>query len=255
VLRAWVGPVRNHFSVARVRVRLERVLGALEVDVLLQVPRRGPWTSKGATVWSFRQPAEPYLRDFLNAQQRVAFSYREVGLSRDQAPAGYNLDHNRILLGKGQAVFEAACAALRRWQMFPGEWARIEPADAPLQTGTTVAVLAHAFGLWWLNAARIVYVIEEEGPVRRFGFAYGTLPQHLEQGEERFSVEWHPDDTVWYDLLAFSRPRYWLVRLAYPLARRLQRRFARESQAAMQRAVAGAVPSDRVNEAVREGCK
>jgi len=48
-----------------------------------------------------------------------------------------------------------------------------------------------------------VYVIDETVPVRRFGFAYGTLPAHVEQGEERFSVELHADGAVWYDLRAF----------------------------------------------------
>jgi uncharacterized protein (UPF0548 family) len=101
-----------------------------------------------------------------------------------------------------------------------------------------VAVIARLFGLWWLNACRIVYVVDEEGAVQRFGFAYGTLPQHAESGEERFTVEWHEaDDAVWYDILAFSRPQQLLARLGYPIARRLQKRFARDSAAAMRRAV------------------
>jgi uncharacterized protein (UPF0548 family) len=51
-------------------------------------------------------------------------------------------------------------------------------------------------------------------------------------------VEWREaDGAVWYDILAFSRPRQLLARLGYPLARRLQKRFARDSAAAMQRAV------------------
>jgi uncharacterized protein (UPF0548 family) len=74
---------------------------------------------------------------------------------------------------------------------------------------------------------------------RRFGFAYGTLPGHVEAGEERFLVEWLADDAVWYDLLAISRPRYWGARLAYPLARRLQRTFAQRSRARMAGFVAG----------------
>jgi len=89
--------------------------------------------------------------------------------------------------------------------------------------------------VWFLNAARIVYVIDEP---RRFGFAYGTLPGHAERGEERFLIEWLTDDTVWYDLDAISRPRYWAARVAYPVARRLQRRFARLSKASMAAAVA-----------------
>ena len=69
--------------------------------------------------------------------------------------------------------------------------------------------------------------------VERFGFAYGTLPGHAERGEERFSVEYHAEnDSVWYDLFAFSRPGP-LARLAYPFARSLQKRFARDSKAAM----------------------
>jgi uncharacterized protein (UPF0548 family) len=133
-------------------------------------------------------------------------------------------------------VFEAACAAMRRWEMFPRPWTEIIPAEAPIQVGQTVAVLARAFGLWWLNAARVVYVLDEAGPPRRFGFAYGTLADHTERGEERFSVEWHPDGRVWFDLFAFSRPRHPLARLAYPLARRLQKRFQAESKTAMRRA-------------------
>jgi uncharacterized protein (UPF0548 family) len=101
-----------------------------------------------------------------------------------------------------------------------------------------VAVIARLFGLWWLNACRIVYVVDDEGPVQRFGFAYGTLPEHAESGKERFTVEWHKaDDAVWYDILVFSRPHQLLTRLGYPLARWLQRRFASDSAAAMQRAV------------------
>ena len=55
-----------------------------------------------------------------------------------------------------------------------------------------------------MNACRIVYVIDEQGSSERYGFAYGTLPDHMERGEERFTVEFDTDDqTVWYDLYAF----------------------------------------------------
>jgi uncharacterized protein (UPF0548 family) len=196
--------------------------------------------------WSFRAPTDAKIRAFLDAQHDngagSAFSYAEVGASRHNAarPLGYDQDHNRIHIGTGLADFEAGAAALRAWRMFPTPWTRIAPANAPIEVGETVAMQAHALGLWWLNACRIVYVIDERGPLRRFGFAYGTLLSHVEQGEERFSVELHPDDSVWYDLRAFSRPRYWPVRLGRPLARRLQARFVRESQAAMRWAVADA---------------
>jgi uncharacterized protein (UPF0548 family) len=96
-----------------------------------------------------------------------------------------------------------------------------------------VAVLVSHLGFWSLNACRIAYVIEEHGGKEKYGFAYGTLPGHAAIGEERFTVEFDKNDgTVWYDILAFSRPKA-LARLAYPFTRSLQWRFAKDSKAAM----------------------
>lgn len=83
-----------------------------------------------------------------------------------------------------------------------------------------------------------MYVVEEFSTVEKYGFAYGTLQGHAEFGEERFTVEYdQTDQRVWYDLYAVSR-RGLAARLGYPLSRVLQKRFARGSKAAMQRAVA-----------------
>ena len=51
---------------------------------------------------------------------------------------------------------------------------------------------------------RIVGVIEEEED--RWGFAYGTLPGHFEQGEEAFVVSRSTDGRVHFEVTAFSRP-------------------------------------------------
>ena len=89
-----------------------------------------------------------------------------------------------------------------------------------------------------LNAARIVYTVDSNDSGATYGFAYGTLVEHVEQGEERFTVEYDPaNDAVWYDLFAFSKPRHPLARIAYPISRYLQRRFAQASLRAMLSAV------------------
>jgi uncharacterized protein (UPF0548 family) len=187
---------------------------------------------------SLRKPSAEWLRDFLAAQSRLDLTYSAVGATAAVPPAGYVVDRTRIKLGEGAKVFAAARAALERWEHFRLGWVETWPPETPIQTGQVVAVIARLFGLWWLNACRIVYIVDEEGPVQRFGFAYGTLPEHAESGEERFTVEWHEqDDAVWYDIVAFSRPQQLLARLGYPFTRRLQRRFARDSAAAMQKAV------------------
>lgn len=187
---------------------------------------------------SLRKPSAEALQRFLAAQRNLPFTYEAVGASAATPPAGYVVDRTRIRLGAGEAVFRSATAALRRWEQFNLGWVEAWPADAPIQTGEAVAVMGRAVGTWWLNACRVVYVVDETGPLAKFGFAYGTLPGHVECGEERFLVEWdRGDDAVWYDILAFSRPNHVLTQLGYPVVRRLQRRFGRDSAASMLRAV------------------
>jgi uncharacterized protein (UPF0548 family) len=188
----------------------------------------------------FSEPSTERISRFLDAQRDAPFSYDEVGASHEdaKAPAGYAVDHNRIRLGEGRETFDRAVAALYAWKMFDLGWARVVPEGAPVEVGTTVAVLAKHYGFHSLNPCRISYTIEQdEGDLVRRGFAYGTLPDHGERGEERFTIEWHhEDDSVFYDLYAFSRPNQLLAKLGYPLARHLQHRFARDSLQAMVRA-------------------
>jgi len=189
---------------------------------------------------SLRKPTDEAIRRFLTEQARLDLTYSAVGATATTPPIGYVVDHTRIKLGEGGAVFEAAKAALESWRQFDLGWVEAWPPETPIRAGEVVAVVARAIGLWWLNACRIVYAADEVGPVTRFGFAYGTLPAHAGSGEERFLIEWdHHDDGVWYDVLAFSRPRHFLARLGYPMVRRTQMRFGRESAAAMVRAVGG----------------
>ncbi len=160
-----------------------------------------------------------------------------MGATAGTPPAGFAVDHSRVQLGAGEESFHAASRSLRLWRQFQLGWLEATPADTPLEPGAVIAVVAHVLGLWSVNFARIVYTFDEQaGPVRRFGFAYGTLPHHVEMGEERFLVEWDTQaGSVHYDILTFSRPRHFLARLGYPFVRRMQHRFGHESAAAMQR--------------------
>lgn len=189
-----------------------------------------------------RRPTAEAIRAFLASQARLDLTYSAVGATATSPPAGYVVDHTRIRLGAGEKVFAAAKDALERWQQFRLGWLEASPEDTPIKEGQVVAILARSIGMWWLNACRIVVVVDEDGPVKRFGFAYGTLPDHAGSGEERFLIEWdREDDSVWYDILAFSRPRHFLARLGYPMVRRTQKKFGRESAAVMCRAVGAAV--------------
>ena len=189
---------------------------------------------------SFSEPCEKQIDRFLERASSLEFSYSELGATNSaMLPPLFTVDRNRIQLGSGSLAWHRSIDALRKWEMFNMPWVRLCWPTAPIAERSNVAVLAHRIGLFWLNACRIVYLIDEDGPTKRFGFAYGTLTEHAESGEERFLVEWNREtDAVSYDLLAFSRPNQFLSRVGYPVARRLQKQFAADSKAAMVRAVA-----------------
>jgi uncharacterized protein (UPF0548 family) len=184
-----------------------------------------------------KRPGNARIDEFLDEQTALEFSYPGVGATAEIPPSGFVVDHTRVELGFGEQVFQAARQALMQWKQFQLGWVSPCWPETPIAEGVVVGILARTLGIWWLNASRIVYLIDDDGPARRFGFAYGTLPGHVESGEERFLVEWRRDtDSVWYDILAFSRPGHFLAKLGRPYARRLQKRFARHSAEAMVRA-------------------
>lgn len=165
----------------------------------------------------------------------------EVGASRHtNLPNGYNIDRHRIKLGAGKSTFAVAKIALQRWDNFDKAWIRLFPESVELRPGSTIAIVPKHWGFYSINLCRIVYVVDSEGPITTFGFAYGTLPEHSEIGEERFTVAWDRSDaSVWYEIIAFSTPRAVLARIGYPIGRYMQRRFGRASLAAMMKAGRG----------------
>jgi uncharacterized protein (UPF0548 family) len=196
-------------------------------------------------MFMMRDPAPEGIRRFLDSQEALGFSYGEVGATRDSdVPAGYLVDRHRTAIGAGEGGFERAVAALKRFEMFRVRGVRLWPEGAPFEVGTVVAIVARHFGFFSLNADRIIYIDEaDDAGIRRFGFAFGTLPEHGLRGEERFRILWDHggDGRVHYDVLAFSRPSSITARLGYPLRRHVQLRFAADSRAAMLRAC-GAQP-------------
>ena len=55
------------------------------------------------------------MRDFLESQSKLGFTYAAVGATASQPPAGYTVDHTRVKLGEGEEAFTRAKGALRRW--------------------------------------------------------------------------------------------------------------------------------------------
>lgn len=178
----------------------------------------------------FQRPGIAQLSAFNARISGLSLSYSQQGATQRIFPSGYDHDHYRFKIGQGAADFDAARRCVQQLGMFPG-WAMAYLPSEKIDVGKEVTVVFRLLGLYWYNACRILYLVDETD---RFGFAYGTLAAHVECGEERFLVTRDLNGAVSYHIDAFSRPAHWLVRLGYPVARRFQKRFARDSAATIQ---------------------
>jgi uncharacterized protein (UPF0548 family) len=184
------------------------------------------------------RPSRQEVQAFIAASRQLPLSYEPVGLAERDC-AGFRVDAQASVVGHGEAAFERAKVALTEWKHFKLGWIEVFPTLAGVAPGTVVAVLVRHLGFWSINGCRVVYSIAGDDP-REFGFAYGTLTNHAESGEEIFKVSLCPSTgEVSYVIRAASRPRVLLARLGYPVTRSLQARFRRDSAAAFARAIAG----------------
>jgi uncharacterized protein (UPF0548 family) len=185
------------------------------------------------------RPSPSAIARFLADAQAMSLSYGPIGIARARAVPGFRLDEDTVVVGHGDADFASARDALAAWRHMRLEWLEVFPPVPAIETGTTIALLIRHLGLWSLNASRVVYGVDEStGAYSSNGFAYGTLRDHAERGEEIFQVTLNRlTGDVMYTIRAASQPRALLAKLGAPVVRSLQARFRRDSCDALRRAV------------------
>ena len=157
-----------------------------------------------------RRPSPQAIARFIGDSQGLPLSYSPVGIVRTRT-ARHDLDEEVVAIGRGRPDFERARRALGAWKQFDIGWVELFPRDAPTATETVVAVLIRHFGFWSLNGCRVVYSVDHDRDIRS-GFAYGTLTNHAEAGEELFEVFLDPQtDRVMYRIRAVSWPQVMLA--------------------------------------------
>lgn len=183
-----------------------------------------------------RRPSRETIERFLLDSRDLPLSYGPIGIVR-AGTTRQGIDEATVAIGRGSADFDRARAALVAWKHFDIGWIETFPRHASIAEGSVVAVQIRHFGFWSLNGCRVLYCIGGPTDAVRFGFAYGTLTNHAESGEEIFEVFIDPQsDDVVYRIRAASWPQATLARVAQPIVRALQARFRRDSAAAMARA-------------------
>lgn len=198
----------------------------------------------------FTRSSDGRLDRLLAAAAHDSLTYAPVGMSRTgEVPAGFRLQRWSQPIGDA-ASWERACAALAGWQVQRGSGLTVRAAGPPA-TGANVAMCA-PLPVGFVDVVCRVVAVDDEPD--RFGFTYGTLSNHPECGEESFWVvrnrtgdgdgdgdgdgvgDGESDGIVSFQIVAVSRPRMLLSRMAGPIARRLQAAATERYVAAMQRA-------------------
>jgi uncharacterized protein (UPF0548 family) len=179
------------------------------------------------------RPSAGALGDLVHRQAACELTYREVGATAGTMPTGYRHDHWQADLGEfDEESFRRLAAALARWQPQRGAGFTIAPGG-PVTAGLTFALVVPLPVGYATGAGRVVYVISEP---EDYGFGYGTLPAHPEQGEEAFHVT-RDGGRLIFTITAFSRPRHPAARLGGPVTRALQLRATRSYLRAMSRII------------------
>lgn len=147
----------------------------------------------------------------------LPLTYTEVGATARDLPAGYRHVRLSHRIGTGRPRFEEAAAAVLRYGMLRGAGLRVTATSEVAEVGADVLGRLGPF----VAPCRVVYVLAEKN---RRGFAYGSLPGHAVSGEEFFGVRYEsPEDAVYAEVVAFSRPAMWWSRLGAPVAALVQK--------------------------------
>jgi uncharacterized protein (UPF0548 family) len=134
-------------------------------------------------------------------------------------------------LGTGRVVFGQAVEALRSWDVHKHAGLEVISEKPSVETGATILLGLRLMPFYLTFACRILYEIE--GDDRR-GFAYGTLPLHVERGEQSFVVR-IDQGSVRFVVSSLSQPAHITARLAAPLSRALQSKARADYVMAMRR--------------------
>lgn len=171
------------------------------------------------------------------ADAPLTYPEHEHGATAATLPPGASHLELDVPIGRGRRVFDRAAEAVLSWQMHRGAGLDVRATASRAEVGA-IALVTFVRGLpIGLSApCRVLRVADE--PDRR-GFTYGTLPGHLESGEERFEVVRDDHGVVTLRIVAFSRHTPGPARWLGPLTSAGQRVVTGRYVQAVRRAAAG----------------
>ncbi|MEO7259733.1 MAG: DUF1990 domain-containing protein [Jatrophihabitantaceae bacterium] len=119
-------------------------------------------------------------------------------------------------VGRGSAAFDSASRAVLSLRMHRKAGVKMTMPTDTVRLGDVIRL---SFGVGPVALRGSCDVISVADEPRRRGFRYRTRPDHPEEGEESFIVDWAADNQVVVTVESFARPNKLLIRLAGPVAR------------------------------------
>jgi len=139
---------------------------------------------------------------------------------RPQTLGGFKETGGSVMVGHGRSVFDDAVQNLKYWRVHERAGLTVTPRGVEVRESTDVILLMKLLIGYVTVSCRVVSVTQSKD---QWGFTYGTLPHHVERGEELFLVALAPDGAVTFTVRAMSRPGHFLTKVGAPVAQLIQR--------------------------------
>jgi uncharacterized protein (UPF0548 family) len=168
-----------------------------------------------------RRPNEQQLKSVLSAQSKFPVTCATFDMSdQAHAPRGFKETGGSVLLGHGQSVLDGAVQNIKHWRVHEHAGLNVTPHGTEVNESDDVMLLKKLLIGYVTVSCRVLSITQSRD---QWGFTYGTLPHHVERGEELFMVARASDGAVTFTVRAMSRPGHFLTKVGAPVARLIQR--------------------------------
>lgn len=148
------------------------------------------------------------------------YTPQQLGLDNE-----WNILNRRELIGHGEKAFNLASAALMNFSVHRAagfnvnkEGTLVQLSLGPTMNPVSVLCASQSIACHDLQVCKAAESTTQFPGVVNTVMVYGTLPRHIESGEEAFLVYMDGEERVYAQLVAFSQHQWAVAKLLSPIA-------------------------------------
>jgi uncharacterized protein (UPF0548 family) len=170
-------------------------------------------------IW-LSDPKLDKLNQILETQSQLQLSYEASDLLTNNS--SMKTTEYCMSVGTGLDAFEKAVLCLSQFAVHERAGFQVLKTSNSLEVNSCVLLKLSLFPFYITSVCRITNIISSSNT---FGFTYGTLPHHIEVGEELFLIELTKTNNVLFKIKTISRPGNKFAILVKPYSNHLQLKF------------------------------